>query len=231
MEPELIIYQKFYDLALANALAGLLEAQDVNYSLEEEAQSFNPTFSYVNTKEYVVKVRAKDFELVNELLRQNANEDIGDVDNDYYLLTFSDAELMEVVTKADEWSAFDVQLARKLLAERGNALSDEKFSDIKRQRVKELKTPESSQLTWIVMGYIIAVGGIIMPFFICIIGLFIGWHLSSYKKTLPDGEQVYAYNETDRKHGKRIFFIGAAIFLLGLVTFILSAYKASYHGV
>jgi hypothetical protein len=209
MDPEFIIYQKFNDVALANELAELLEVHNVKYFLEEEAQSFNPTFSYTDTKEYVVKVMPEDFEQVNELLKQDASENIGEVESDYYLLSFSNDELMEVVTKADEWNAFDVQLARKLLAERGNAISDEEIADIEEKRMEELKEPESSQTFWIILGYILAfLGGVL--------GIFIGWHLKSHKKTLPNGERVYGYSGRDRWHGTIIFYLAVIVTILSV---------------
>ncbi len=69
-----------------------------------------------------------------------------------------------------------------------------------------------------------------MPFFISIIGLFIGWHLMSYKKTLPDGERVYGYNETDRKHAKRIFYIGIVVLVICIIYKIVPCFEESYWG-
>ncbi len=220
MEPEFITYKKFNDIALANELAELLNANNIKYSLEEEAPSFDPSFAYARIKEYILKVGSNDFEQVNTLLKQNANKDIEGGEDNYYLKTFTNDELMKVVTKADEWNAFDVQLARKLLTERGNAISDDEIAGIAQQRIEELKVPEPSQTTWVILGYIIAIGGVAMPFFISIIGFFIGWHLSSHKKTLPDGERVYAYSNADRKIGKWIFYIGITLFLTKLLIFI-----------
>ncbi len=207
MEPEFITYQKFNDVALANALAELLEANNVKYFLEEEAPTFNPAFSYADTKEYILKVQPDDFEQVNNLLKKNANENIGEVESDYYLLSFTNQELLDVISKADEWNAFDVQLARRLLAERGDVISDEQLADIEKRRIEELKVAEPSQSSWLIVGYIFALAG-------GVLGFFIGWHIWTYQKTLPNGEMVYIYSENDRKQGKIIFylsFVGLAI--------------------
>jgi len=223
MESEFITYQKFNDVALANALAEQLEQQGIEYNVEEESLTFNPSFALNDelSKEYAVKIKAEDFEKVNQLLKENEDINIDDVEKDYYLFGFTDDELMEVIAKADEWSPFDVVLARKILEKRGKNISDETISTINKQRVEELKAPEPPQTTWVVIGYIIALSGIILPFFICIIGLFIGWHLSSYKRTLPDGERVYEYSENDRKHGKRIFYLSIIMFFLDVVYVIV----------
>jgi hypothetical protein len=218
MEPEFITYQKFNDAALAGELAGQLEQHGIEYQIEEESLTFNITFVLNDPlqKEYAVKIKSGDFEKVNQLLKDDESKNIDGVDKDYYLFSFTDDELMDVLTKADEWSAFDVVLARKLLAERGKDISEATISSINEKRIEELKKPEASQLTWVIIGYIIALGGIILPFFVSAIGFFIGWHLASYKKTLPDGARVYGYNETDRVHGKRIFYLGITVFVLSL---------------
>jgi hypothetical protein len=41
------------------------------------------------------------------------------------------------------------------------------------------------------------------------LGVFIGWHLLTYKKTLPNGNRIYAYSGNDRKQGNRILVLGA----------------------
>jgi hypothetical protein len=49
----------------------------------------------------------------------------------------------------------------------------------------------------ILFGYIFAfLGGII--------GIFIGRFIATHKKTLPNGEKVFAYCAPDRNHGNRI---------------------------
>jgi len=211
MDPEFITYQQFNDIALANELAVLLEEHNISYLVEEEALTFDPSFAYNgNTRSFAVKIKSADFELANELLKENANESLGDVEKDYYLFAFTDDELTDVVTKADEWNAFDVQLARKLLAERGKAISDDELEAIEEKRIEELKVPEPPQTSWIIIGYIVA-------FFGGLFGIFIGWHLFTYKKTLPDGERVFDYNERDRKHGKRIFYISIVVLAICII--------------
>jgi len=206
---------------LAEELTEQLEQHSIEYNIEEESTGFDPSLVMNNeTKYYAVKIKSADFEQVNDLLKQNEETNTDEIGKDYYLFSFTDDELMDVVTKADEWSAFDVVLARKLLAERGKEINDQKIAAIQEQRIEELKKPEASQLTWIIVGYLIALSGVILPFFISAIGVFIGWHLSSYKKTLPDGERVYGYSETDRMHGKRIFYLGIIVFVLSLAILI-----------
>lgn len=211
MDPEFITYQKFDDPALADALAETLRENKIEYLIEEESSGFDPSLSMSRaTVDYAVKVRSKDFERINTLLLEQEEKNAEEIDKDYYLFTFTDDELMEVVTKADEWSKFDVVLARKILAERGKNISDEEIAQIEEKRIEELKKPEESQSSWIIVGYLAAfLGGVL--------GIFIGWHLANGKKTLPDGERVYFYSERDRNHGKNIFYLSVIFFFAAIV--------------
>lgn len=201
MTPEFITYQKFNDSALANDLAELLDQHQIPYFIQEETSGFDPSLVMSNAAiDYAIKIKSEDFEKVNQLRKEYEEKNLDDIEKDYYLFSFTDDELMEVLTKADEWSAFDVVLARKILTERGKKINDADIAAINQKRIEELKVPESGQSTWIIIGYICALMG-------GVLGLFIGWHLKSHKKTLPDGEKVYAYTEQDRWHGKVIFYI------------------------
>jgi hypothetical protein len=218
MEPEFITYQKFSDVALANAMAEQLDNHHIQYLIAEESFDFDPAFRMNNAlKEYAVKIKSTDFEKATQALKDDESTDVAEIDTDYYLYVFTNDELMEVVTKADEWSAFDNVLALKLLAERGISIGDKEIAEINEKRIEELRAPEAPQTFYIVIGYLAALlGGIL--------GIFIGWHLSNYKKTLPNGDRVYDYNETDRAHGKRIFYLSIVIFIIAVIFKIVSLF-------
>ncbi len=223
MKPEFITYQKFNDVALANALAEQLEAHGVAYRVEEESLTFNPSFALNDqlSKEYAIKIKSEDFEKVTKLLAEDETGNTENVDKNYYLFTFTDDELMEVITKADEWSAFDFVLARKILAEKGVMVKEEDVAKAKSERIEELKAPDVPQTGWIIIGYLFAfLGGIL--------GLFIGWHLSTYKKTLPDGERVYEYSEHDKRQGRIIFYISIVMTMIWLILRLIPIFRNNY---
>jgi hypothetical protein len=222
MEPEFITYQKFNDPALADELAGVLEEHGIEYQIEEQSSGFDPSLVMSNaTVDYAVKIKSEDFEQVNQLLEEVEGEEVNEIGTDYYLYSFTDDELTEVVTKSDEWSAFDVVLARKLLAERGKSISDEAIAAIHEKRIEELKEPDPPQTLWLVIGYMASLlGGVL--------GIFIGWHLMVYKKTLPNGERVFGYSENDRRRGKRIFYISTVIFAVAVAYRLLAPFSGDY---
>jgi len=222
MEPEFITYQKFDDLALANALAEQLDSHQIKYVIVEESFSFDPSFAMNNAlKEYAVKIRSEDFEQANQLLKQDEEIEVTEIGKDYYLFTFTDDELMEVIARADEWSPFDFVLARKILAERSKAMTDDTIAAIEEQRIEELKVPEPPQTLWIIIGYIFAaLGGVL--------GIFVGWHIANYKKTLPDGERVYEYSDSDRRHGKIIFYIAIVVTAIAVIYKVIPVFEDNY---
>ncbi|HEY9002529.1 MAG TPA: hypothetical protein VIM89_14325 [Mucilaginibacter sp.] len=222
MTSDFITYQKFNDSALANDLAGLLDQHHIPYFIQEETSGFDPSLVMSNAPvDYAIKLKSEDFEKVNQLRKEYEEKNLDDVEKDYYLFSFTDDELMEVLTKADEWSTFDVVLARKILTERGKNISDADITSINEKRIEELKVPEPPQTTWIILGYLLA-------FFGGLLGLFIGWHLKSYKKTLPSGEKVYGYTENDRWHGKLIFYISIIGVIVGIIYKLWPAFKSEY---
>ena len=99
---------------MANELAELLNEHNIQYYIQEETSGFDPSFVMSNAPvDYAVKIKSEDFEQANLLQKESETKNIEGIDKDYYLFSFTDDELMEVITKADEWSAFDNVLAKK----------------------------------------------------------------------------------------------------------------------
>lgn len=215
MKEEFITFEKFNNLNSANELGDFFSEQNIEYLLVDNSLSFDPTFANNDFgKEYCIKIKKHDFVKVNKIVLDKAEKEIEIIEDDYYLLSFSDDELIDVVSKSDEWNKFDVSLAQKLLKERGNEITANKIEEIKKNRIHELSKPEESQNTYIILGYILAfLGGFL--------AIFIGWHLLTFKKTLPDGNSVYAYSENDRKQGNKIFLIGIIFSILWIIIRIL----------
>jgi hypothetical protein len=207
MKEEFITFERFNDQNSAKELGELIAEQNIEFLLEDNSLRFDPTFANNGFgKEYCIKLKKCDFEKANKILADKSENEIHDIDKEYYLLRFSDDELIDVISKSDEWNKFDISLAKKLLKEKGKEITPEEIEEIKRQRILELSKPEKDQKIYIILGYLAAfLGG----FF----GFFIGWHLLTFKKTLPNGSRIYAYSENDRKQGNQILIIGG-IFLV-----------------
>lgn len=207
---QFVTFQKFNDQEAASELGSLLKENNIEYLLEDCSASFDPSFANSTLgKDFRIKLKKQDFEKADNLLQNISLKQFDTVDKDYYLFGFTDSELMEIITKRDEWGQFDFLFAQKLLKDRGKEIKPEVVELLRKQRIAELAKPEENQKAWIYAGYITA-------FLSGFLGFFIGWHLSSHKKTLPNGDRVYSYSKPDRIHGIRILIIGAIFFVFWL---------------
>ncbi|AYL98444.1 hypothetical protein [Mucilaginibacter celer] len=213
--PEFITFSVFDDAPAAWQFTGLLDENDIEYQSEESAISAD--VDRYNNKipavKYIVKIKPDDFIRAAELLKNSEEEGL---EQDTQLFEFTDAELMEILERPDEWRISDYNNAREQLAERGVDVSDNVMARLKRDREIALAAYKESQKGWITAGYILAFAG-------GLLGLVIGWRLAFQKRALPDGWRVYEYNEGDRKHGELILLIS---FMMSLFTVIYEVMTA-----
>ncbi|UPL49986.1 hypothetical protein [Hymenobacter sublimis] len=203
-------YQRFANVEVAQPLLQLLHQHNIPYETKLDQPRIDPSFAFNPTNSYfVVQLRPEDFE-VAQTLELDANDALtASAAPDHYLFNFPDEELLDVLLKPDEWNSFDVALARRILRQRGHDVSPALMERLRQQRLQDLARPEPSQKAWILFGYAMALlGGIV--------AVFIGWHLYSHKKQLPNGQQVLAFQPRDRAHGFRILVLGSVCFLLAL---------------
>src|SRR4051812_16649676 len=105
MQENFITFEKFNNQYDAKEFGRLISEENIEYELEDNSLSFDPTFGNNDFgKEYCIKIKKEDFEKVNQILEIKSEKEINDVDPDYYLLSFSDDELIEVISKSDEWN-------------------------------------------------------------------------------------------------------------------------------
>lgn len=215
MQLQLQTFKKFNDLALAQNLVAILDENGIEYLLEESPVIFNPSFATRTeaSAEYSVKINSEDFTTATRVLNEYESSFTDDVEPDHYLFDFTTAELMEIMAKPDEWSAFDYALAKKILNEKGVIIDGAVERKLNIERLDELKRPEEIQTAWLVAAYLSSLAG-------GVLGYCIGWYLWTDKKALPNGDKIYTYTEKDRKHGRRICLL-SVICLLAILYYVL----------
>lgn len=216
MTENFIAFKNFPTRIQAKEVEMLLNKNNIKTVLADNIAPVDITFSGSTLQnQYEIKIDPADFAKAQEILEKDTESLLNQVDKDYYLLSFSNEELYDVLLKSDEWNVFDYKLAQKLLTERGKNIDPDMLASLKKERLKILAKPEENQKPWIIAGYLFSLlgGGI---------GIVIGYSLWTSKKTLPNGERVYSYNDADRNHGKTIFILGTIIFPLALLIRILS---------
>jgi hypothetical protein len=211
MTAEFVTYRKYSEKEPATALMDLFRERGIACELEEDSTALGAVFTGNNTAAsfFRVKIQAQDFRHADMLLQTQASHDLSQVDPDHYLFAFTNEELLALLAVPDEWSEFDYQLASIILKDRGHEVSPETVDKLRQDRLRELARPDTKNRVWIVIGYLLAVMG-------GLLGIIIGWHLVTFKKTLPNGERVYDYSLRDREHGQRIRLLG--IFMAVAIT-------------
>lgn len=201
-------FRKFYEKEQADAFAQLLSDSDIEFEIVQDKETLDSLYGEkVFKQQFYVKLKKTDFDRADSLLLDETAKELDNVAKDHYLHNFTDDELFDVVSKPDEWNELDYQLSQRILQERGTVINSNTIDLLKRQRLNELGKTAEGQRNWIYAGYIFAIlGGLL--------GLFIGWHLYAFKKTLPNGERVFGYSESDRRHGRRILIIGLVMFIV-----------------
>ncbi|PTQ99388.1 hypothetical protein C8P68_102209 [Mucilaginibacter yixingensis] len=215
MSPELLTFQKFNDRQLAQDMADVLADGGIEYLLEKSPVTFDPAFRSRTeaSDEFLLKIAGTDFEKATGIVNDYEKQFVNDAPTDHYLFSFTNDELLDLVAKRDEWSSFDYELARKILADRGVVITEHQDTEFQEKRIEELKQHAEIPGWHMAVGYLLAcLGGAF--------GLIFGLYIISSKTTLPNGEVFYQYNDKDRQHGR--IMIGIAI----VVIIILITQKA-----
>ncbi|NUY81196.1 hypothetical protein HUK80_09845 [Flavobacterium sp. MAH-1] len=213
MQKNVVTYKVFSSKQEVIETAKILQGAGIEIYLDDYSQIFDPSFSNIQgEKEYRIKLDKDNFGEADAVLEAAMSEQLGDVPADYYLFSFSNGELKEILAKREEWNLFDYVLSKKILSDRGLGINESELEIIREKHMAELAQPAESQHGSIIIGFIFALAG-------GFLGILIGWYISSQKKTLPNGEQLFAFNDADRRWGKRICFFSVFmwIFWMGLI--------------
>lgn len=201
-------YRSFDSRVEAAAMQALLSKNGIPSSLEENKTIFDTAIVGVpNTHSFLVRIPQDHFLAANAVLEQAVNLDELEVEDDYYLLSFSDQELLDLVKKKDEWGEFDYALARKLLAERGIPLTDVDIKRMEKERVQTLLQADAVRVEYIIAGYLAAL-------FSTLIAVAAGLYLVTSYRRLPDGHTTHKYNERARWHGKCILALSVLVVIV-----------------
>ncbi|PXX95442.1 hypothetical protein DF185_22255 [Marinifilum breve] len=213
---ELVTYKKFKTEEEAIPLLEILKLNVIPYETENIASAVDITFTGGTELEdkIAIKLKVADFERVDALFHKIAVDNLNLVDKEHYLFDFTNEELYDVLENYNEWSKTDFLLAQKLLNDRGQAVSNEEVQELRNKKIEKLRQAEKGHRGWLIFGFISAVFG-------GILGIFIGYHHFKFKKTIPTGERVYAYDVQTRKKGLQIFYVGVVAFVFWLFVWFL----------
>ncbi len=203
-----VTFRKIPTFQEAKETALILNEAGIETEIIDDVPAIDVTFnSRSGQNSVILKIKESDFETANEVIKAYDFSAIQNIEEDYYLLEFSDEELYDVIQNSEEWSNLDYLLAQSLLRDRGHTIDDSTLKKMKENRIAALSQPDLLPKSTLVVGYFFSIMG-------GFIGVIIGYSILSSKKYLPNGTQVSSYSEDNRKQGKNILYIGTACFIV-----------------
>jgi len=161
-----IDYKKFPSENSASDLILLLEKNKIIFEVEDRSLRFNliddPTDDF-----FIVKIKLKDFKIVDELVQIQNESDIELLGEEHYLHTFSDDDILDAIANPEDWNKAELKLANTIAQQRKINISEKKINELKQINIKENKKKSSKLLkntsNWLL---IIAVFSVINSFFL-----------------------------------------------------------------
>lgn len=224
MADPFLTFHSFPDIDSAGEMAQVLEKNGIE-SLVEKAPPLldSQIIGTASGLDVFIKIRSSDFTKAAACLANYYQEQINNIDKEYYLFSFSNEELLEVLQKPDEWSHLDYQLAQKLLADRGEPVDAVLLDKLKSERNKTLAQPEKASILLYILAWMFIFTSMLYlasplfdlyQFTFCssLVSFLIGRHISGNTRVLPDGQIIHSYRDSDRKRGRSVKSLSLAVF-------------------
>lgn len=199
-------FRIFHQEEQAQETLSILEEANIDCALKVTPPGFNAIFATTSNYEAELFVNSDEFQNAKVVLVASAGNEADAIDQSHYLYDFTDVELYEVFFHKGEWNELDVEIAERILSERGVTNFDLLKEELFLQNPKKYQTPQKSKVAWIITGYFFAI-------FLTLIGICIGIYISTKKHKLPDGSVVHRFSRPDQIQGQVIALIGLVVFL------------------
>lgn len=209
-----LTFAKYNTVEEAQAHSIILTKNDITNIIETENTLLDSNFigTYYNDA-VLLKIANEDFKKAQQVLFENTIINLEEVDKDYTILSFSKDELLDVIKNFDEWGIYNVKLATMLLYNMGIEINTSNIRKYQEEQIEKLSKPKQFNKLVILICNIFSILAIfagllsnaalifIYSFWLLpgILGTIIGLTIYRSKVTLPNGEQVYSYNDNSRK--------------------------------
>lgn len=204
--PTYLTYPRFYDQEQSKELTDFLDRERVPYIIEKDREVLDKIYVGETLDPLIrIMIKSEDFAKVNDLMITRYPVDLAQLDTDYYLFSFSNSELQEVLSSPDNWNYLDRAIAAKLLE--GKQLTNTNIS-----QVAETVDPAPEQISaaWLIAQYLLS---LVFPY----VGILIGIATLAAYRTTPDGKKRNIYNANTRMHAKIMLGIGIIRALIPLI--------------
>lgn len=221
---DFLTFQEFDTYEDAVELGNKLEELGIPTQIEQNKPLLDQNFIGKQYNNYILlKIPGEYFERAHKMLIETTKVNLADVDKNYMLFSLSTKELMDVLAKPDEWGAYNYNVALAILKQRGESPDEQKTETLQQENIFKLYKRRKLPDHWLVFGYGFSLIGVIASamnawttllilyqFYLLpgILGIILGLIINRTKKTLPNGEHIYAYDDKARKHGFYMLWLG-----------------------
>ena len=212
-----LTFRTFSDQQFAKEFTLLLSEHQIEHVLESSGSNNPLLTAAADNEQFYVKIQGVDFNKAHQALREFYARQVEQVESDYYLFSFTQEELLDLIQHPNDWSDFDYALATKLLKEQG--IQEIENTVVLPEEIPQNKRPSFTEED--------LMRGIVTSLFGGFMGAWKGWTVLTDTIILPNGEEEHAYSEPDRKRGGTLFAVGGALLFAYVLISIVLIYKAS----
>jgi hypothetical protein len=205
-------YSRFHSPDDAQFLISLLQQRNIPYTLEHEVGQLDKVYVGESIEAmFGLRIPAEKFSAVNTILAEQANADMAKPGFEHLMQSYSTEELQEIVNEPTGWSAYDLQVAATLLAEKTQGQVTIPVANA------DTFVPYQLEGIWIILGYIVSLLGASYFFYLAIAGFMAGLVVHQSKKMLKNGTTVKMYSEKSRKHGRNLMILSTLTFCISIL--------------
>lgn len=211
-----VTFRTLYSEEAANQLAQFFEQHQVPCKVGADMRKRDHIFmGGIMDFEYYVQIEPDDFDKANQLLDQEAERELNDVPDDYYLYDFTMEELKGIRNDRSQWSNLDYVLAGKLLQEKQSAPPAPTPAAPASTVIREPRSHTLLEIILLGLGYALL-------FFYPLIPVIGGLLIARTKKPVAGGKTQYEFSEPSR-------VLGYVLSACGLLFFLYFLFRQSFH--
>lgn len=227
------VYDQFHNQKDAKPLLTLLKSNNIPYEVETPKQLIDTVLGgEAPMPKVFVKIALQNFQRLNKLVEEETLRLIQDGKislKKHFLNEYSNDELLEVLSKPDEWNFDTTVIAKHLLLSRGIELNDRQIKELREKRLGEIRKPRKGSRAWIIALLLLGVFGctLLLWWYVgYLANLTICLGMSYYYwmdvTTDPNGGRFYTFDLQTRNWGKAIFILAIISNLTFLAAFFIT---------
>ena len=195
---EFLTYTKFYSREEAQEFIDILQNSGIDFKIDHERDLLDKIYTGESVDPMIsLKIPENRFEDINAILLSRAHTQLTDIDPNYYLFSFSDQELIDVLNGRNECNHFDQALAHKLLSDRKVKIPNENKIALDAESYSPLH-----------LGSILLISQYLLTLLLPYVGVIVGLATLFAYKTLKSGEKAKMYDEATRQNAKVMLGLG-----------------------